>query len=513
MDRNLESAGGEVTPAARLLESPRALLGIAFAIFLIGALRDIAAPWEDGLRGVNAAVYEECFVRTILDWPSSVSHFAPGWVMVTDQGPVCQWHWHHPALYPLTLSLFAWIFGQQPLTLRLVTLLLVLPALFALHRLLSRAVSPVFAAWAVLLFACNAMIGYFLPMVVHDGATMTFGLLACTAFWRFAEEPRPRHLAICAALFFVATQFDFLGHLWGVSMFLLALASAHRKQALVGIAALFCVSLVSMWLVALHYSFLFGGPLEFLAALSDLSKGAESQRVTAEQFGYATRHFLVDYGAWSIYALAGVGGVALLASASPQRRRIAWLALALVTPGALGSLVSLRHYVDHAFWTMPMTAGIATLAAGAPWAAIRLLQDGGARRRIAAAALLLCSLAAVAHGAVSVHQLIAKFQPRDGSFAASIAEAEPYARGVSVVLTDAEVEMRAYLPGVLTLGSVSTVAQLDQWIEFARARAMLVEVAFLLSRDAADAALRQRLEQLAKPNELRRWSVYRFQVR
>jgi hypothetical protein len=247
--------------------------------------------------------------------------------------------------------------------------------------------------------------------------------------------------------------------------------------------------------------------------LLDLSKGAESQRVTAQQFGDATRHFLVDYGAWSIYALAGVGGVALLASPSPQRRRIAWLALALVTPGALGSLVSLRHYVDHAFWTMPMTAGIATLAAGAPWAAIRLLQGGGARRRIAAAALLLCSFAAVAHGAVSVHQLIAKFQPRDGSFAASISEAEPYARGVSVVLTDAEVEMRAYLPGVLTLGSVSTVAQLDQWIEFARARSMLVEVAFLLSRDAADAALRQRLEQLAKPNELRRWSVYRFQVR
>jgi hypothetical protein len=123
------------------------------------------------------------------------------------------------------------------------------------------------------------------------------------------------------------------------------------------------------------------------------------------------------------------------------------------------------------------------------------------------------AVAAVAHGAVSVHQLIAKFQPRDGSFAASISEAEPYARGVSVVLTDAEVEMRAYLPGVLTLGSVSTVAQLDQWIEFARARSMLVEVAFLLSRDAADAALRQRLEQLAKPNELRRWSVYRFQVR
>ena len=139
--------------------------------------------------------------------------------------------------------------------------------------------------------------------------------------------------------------------------------------------------------------------------------------------------------------------------------------------------------------------------------------SGGRARSAAAAALLLCSFAAVAHGAVSVHQLIAKFQPRDGSFAASIAEAEPYARGVSVVLTDAEVEMRAYLPGVLTLGSVSTVAQLDQWIEFARARSMLVEVAFLLSRDAADAALRQRLEQLAKPNELRRWSVYRFQVR
>jgi hypothetical protein len=35
----------------------------------------------------------------------------------------------------------------------------------------------------------------------------------------------------------------------------------------------------------------------------------------------------------------------------------------------------------------------------------------------------------------------------------------------------------------------------------------------LFLRDAADESLRQRLEQLAKPNELRRWSVYRFQVR
>ena len=60
---------------------------------------------------------------------------------------------------------------------------------------------------------------------------------------------------------------------------------------------------------------------------------------------------------------------------------------------------------------------------------------------------------------------------------------------------------------------MNTAAQLDQWIEFARARAMLVEVAFLLSRDAADESLRQRLEQLAKPNVLRRWNVYRFQVR
>jgi hypothetical protein len=503
----------EAAPAARLLESPRALLGIAFAIFLIGALRDIAAPWEDGLRGVNAAVYEECFVRTILDWPSSVSHFAPGWVMVTDQGPVCQWHWHHPALYPLTLSACAWVFGQDPLTLRVVTLLLVLPALFALCRLLSRAISPTFGAWAALLFASNSMVGYFLPMVVHDGATMTFGLLACAAFWSFGEQPSLRRLAIAAALFFVATQFDFLGHLWGVSMFLLALASAHRRRALLGVAALFCVSLLSMWLVALHYSFLFGGPLEFLAALLGLSKGSESQGVTAEQFGHATRHFLVDYSAWSIYALSCVGGIALFASASPQRRRIAWFALALVTPGVLGSLVSLRHYIDHAFWTLPMTAGIATLAAAAPWVAIRWLHEGGARRRIPATALLLCTIAAVAHGALSVHQLISKFQPRDGSFAASIAEAEPYARGVSVALTDAEVEMRAYLPGVLTLGSVNTAAQLDQWIEFARARAMLVEVAFLLSRDAADVSLRQRLEQLAKPNVLRRWNVYRFQVR
>ena len=497
-------------PAAPRQRSVHLLLAGALALFLVGALRDLTAPWEDGLRGENAAIYEERFVHTILDWPASVSCLAPGWVFESALGPVCHWHWHHPPLFPLTLAAFARVLGNEPWVLRLTTILLVLPAFLAMRSLAGRAITQAFGGLAALLFAGNAMVGYFLPMVCHDGATIAAGLCACASFLGWCERPAPRRLLAASAWFLAATLFDFLGHFWGLAMFVLALGANDRRAALRGIAVLFCVSLLSLAIVALHYGTFLGGPTGVAKALAGLAANPGPPRPTSAELLAATRNVMFDYGSWSIWALALLGAAASAWLAPTERRRVLWLSLALLLPGTLGCIASLRHYVDHAFWSMPMMAGAATLAAVAPWVGVRRLRAGTRAGSAQGYALLLATFAGIAHGAGSTHSLVHAFRPNDGGFAALAAEAEPHTRGAAVALTNRKVPMRAFVPGLMFVGSVATAAELDAWLDYGRRNGISTDVAFVLVRASADPGLVARLGQLAEPRSLAHVSVYRF---
>ncbi len=91
----------------------RAMVALAVLLAAIGAVRDFTAPWEDGMRGENAAVYEDVFVRNNLKYGLAVTYGAPAFVYEVDGHPVCDWHWHHPALYPLYLTGVAAVLGQH----------------------------------------------------------------------------------------------------------------------------------------------------------------------------------------------------------------------------------------------------------------------------------------------------------------------------------------------------------------------------------------------------------------
>ncbi|MGE3351824.1 MAG: glycosyltransferase family 39 protein [Planctomycetota bacterium] len=509
----MTTAAPTAAPASRL---GRALLAAALLLALLGALNGIAAPWENGLRGENAAVYEDAFVRSHLRHGFGVTHGAPAFAYTADGVVHCSWHWHHPPLYPLYLTAWAFVFGQHEWVLRLAQLVAFLPGIAALYDLLRRALRPTLAGAAALLFATAPLIGYFGPMVVHDGAVLSLGLCTAAMFWRWVEAPSRGRFAAVAALFFVTTQLDFLGQFWGVALFLMALAAPARARAVRAVLLLLPVSLGSLLLTVLHYGTFLGGPLAFVRGMLAVTGQSHDRSPSWDELADATGLMMTGYGAWPCWALAGLGlAIAVARRAPAQRRalwfgRTLWFGLALAVPGVASSLFSLRHYVDHVFWSMAAMAGVAVLAAIPFATAVEWLQTGARRLRLPAALLLAATAGAVAHGTVTVHALVARFATTDASFPAMVADASDLVRGAIIALTNREVPMRPYLPGLMFLGGVRTATDLDLWMEFGRSRGMHGEVAFVLDPREADAGLVARLEQLAAPQRLEHVTVFRF---
>ena len=82
--------------------------------------------------------------------------------------------------------------------------------------------------------------------------------------------------------------------------------------------------------------------------------------------------------------------------------------------------------------------------------------------------------------------------------------------GVALALTNRDVPMRPFLPGLLFLGRVRTGADLDQWLTYGRSQGIAAELAFVLVLEEADPSLVARLDQLAVGKRTERTAVYRF---
>ncbi len=389
-------------------------------------------------------------------------------------------------------------------------MLLFLPGIVMLFLLVRRAIDPLAGAMAALLFATTPMVGYFGPMVVHDGAVLTCGLGTAAAFWHHVARPARQSFWATAALFFVTTQLDFLGHFWGVGLFALGFATPRPRQAMRTAAALVLVSLGSLLLVAIHYSLFLGDPLALLHGMASLRAESDQRTPSLPELAGAAREVLVIYGAWPIYGLAALG----LAMAVTHRRgrRTVLIAFALVIPGSLACLASLRHLVDHCFWSTPVMAGIAVLAAIPLATAYGWLGELGAMRRAAGAVVLMLGMSAIGYGVGTTKDLVERFRPADTGFPSMAAEASPLAQGCAIALTNRPVPMRSYLPGLLFVGGIGGVLEFERCRQFGAARGVRCDVAFLLDPLHADPALVARLDAMATAQRLPHVTFYRLHL-
>jgi hypothetical protein len=149
-------------------------------------------------------------------------------------------------------------------------------------------------------------------------------------------------------------------------------------------------------------------------------------------------------------------------------------------------------------------------ACGPALSADWLRRGAGRARRLGAVLLLLLGAATAARGAIATQGLVERFRPVDSSFPALVAPAADLVVGCTFALTNREVAMRSFLPGVLFLGGIHSADELDAWLRYGRNSGFAGEVAFLLDGAHADPLLVRRLEQLAPPQQRAGLTVFRF---
>lgn len=204
-----------------------------------------------------------------------------------------------------------------------------------------------------------------------------------------------------------------------------------------------------------------------------------------------------------------MGALALGFDSTLPRARAAMVGVALLLPGLLSCLLSPRHFVDHAFWSMPAVAGAAVFAAVVPVLAISSLERTTRPRFLPVCALLL-ALAAMTGGVATTLRLIDRFRPAHSSFSSLVDEAASSLGGVVLVLTNCDVPMRPFVPGALFLGNVRTGTDLENWLSYGRSQGIAAELAFLLDSSQADPTLVERLDRLSSPVRTKRTATYRF---
>lgn len=365
------------------------LFTLACLIFLVAGLRDVTTPWENGMRGACGGGYTDGAVSQTLAYGLGVTLGTPAFI--TDDGGelIRSVNWHHPPGYWLFMSGCGWLLGQEPCALRLAQLALFLPGLFALFALARRSLGPVVAGLTTLLFTTSPLVAYFGPMVLQDGAVLSFGLLTMWSFDRHLVAPTARSWWRTAACFFVTCSIDYPGYFWGLSMFALALIAPQRRRAIWSVFSFFPVSVLAFLVMALHYGLVLGGPLAFLEQLHEVfaaeaalveSVGSRALRASHELF--------VAYGNWPLFALALLGGVLALFSRLGSWRATALLGLVLSVPGLCNDTAMFGHALDHVFWSLQGFAGLAALGAVVPVAGARLRSSAVAARRWLGSALI-----------------------------------------------------------------------------------------------------------------------------
>lgn len=491
----------------------RILLALAYAVALLGALADFTAPWDGGFKGAMTALYEDVFVRNHLEHGLAKTHWSPAFFVdgATGEG---NWHWHHPPWYPLWLTLFAKLLGHTEPVLRIAHLLLFLPGIAGLWSLLRTVANARIAGWAALLFAATPLVGYFGPMVCYDGALMAFCVLTVASFEKWSRTATRAGWWRPAAWFFATASIDFLGQFCGLALFVFAWFTPHPRRAALGVIAMFPLAVISIAATAVLYGSFLGGPMGFVREMLHFS-GYEQSRageITAEAVTRAFRDVLVVFGTWPVLALAGLGLAAARAERDLRDRRFVGAVLALFATPVLGSLVTLKHFVDHPFWPMPLMAGAAALAAIGPAIGQRLLRDEDFVRQLAGATLLLFGVGATVHGALVTQERIAFFARNDDLFPQLLADCGDRLEGAVAGFTNRTVISRRYEPGLIFQGEVDEAWEVDFVLAYGKQSGFRGDAVFVLDPTVLRPEFRARLDQLAKGETHGKALLYRFRA-
>lgn len=480
------------------------LLAAATALTVAAGLHGLSGPWEDGFRGVNGSEYSQTFVRHFLELGPRATHLAPVQQVIPTDPATLEWNWHHPPLHPLLLWLGALLLGNSEWVLRLVQLVLFLPACWGLYALVSRCAGPVAAGAASLLFAAAPMSSYFGLMVIQDGAVLAFSLLAATAFVDHLRAPSRGTWLRCAAWYFLTTSFDFHAHFHGISFAVLALGSGRPWLGILRALSFLPVSLASLGLTALHYGTFLGGPEGFFRAAFHLAGDGWQQYVNVPNALAALWEFVVDGVTLPLLATAVIGAVVLVRAARErQAASLLVLTAALAAPGIVHCIAFAPHAVTHDYWFLPLVPAVAVLAAGA--AAVSS-GAGGVAGRIGAKACRALLCCAVVLGTVETHRRIEALRTtvhRDRGL-----EIRALSERGDVVLCSASVRIAQYYADRFVLGEVATTEQLESCLGIARANGVGKRVVFLLEPSLQLAPIGIRLGELSAPRRAGDWIVY-----
>jgi hypothetical protein len=475
-----------------------ALLAAALVVALTAGLLDVGAPWEDGFKGTNGGAYTYRFLQSHLQLGLGVTRGA----CVKGVDPLTHeliLSLNHPATYVLLHLPAAWLFGLSEATVRVVALLLYLPAVPILWWLARRLLGAPAAGACALLFASAPMVAYYGPMAVHDGPLLALFPLVAGAFLVHVAAPTRATRCLLAGAVLATCLLDWSGAFLLPLLLLLVPATADRRRAwrvLLGLAPLATLALA---LLFAHTAFVLGGVRaagEQWVALFLFSQAPHAgwPAVVGGEAGDAVtllgpvRLALAAAGLLLALWLRGEGG---------WLRRAALVGVALLLPGLLNIALFPAHAQVHDFWSMMGVPGLALLAAlpvAAAWRA-----KGAAAR---AAEVLLLALAAyvAVTGTLQARALVrsqATTLHRDVGVLLDrwFGPGDVVASSVNITLTDVYTQ-------ALIVGPITTPEQARRLAEEYAPPAFTGKLGFLLPRRERDTPLGKALGEMAAPEEV-----------
>lgn len=489
------------------------LLVAALCVVVSAALHNVTAPWERGMRGIGGAQFSDGAVTHTLRYGLTHTLGMPAFLTEVDGELVREVNWHHPPGYWLYLSGAAWLFGHERWVLRCAHLLLVLPGVVGLWLLVRRAVGATTAGVATLLFVAAPMVGYFMPMVLQDGATLSFGLCTIAAFARHLERRTWGSWMLVAVTFFVACSIDHPGHLWGLAMFALACSETRgrRLSAMCSVLSFLPVSIAAFALMAWHYGMLFeDGAVGFVRELLSAMVADKHQgEITSARVAGALHDEFVTHGNWPIWATGLLGVVLALLVRSSAARALLRLGVVLVVPGLFVWSTQFRHALDHVFWGLPGygAPGVCTAAV-----AVVGWRCWSAGRRAAGASLLAVVASVFGHGVIWTHVLVERFECIDNGTGALLTRAQPGYCGCSRGLTSAPRTTQAFFGGTHFFFEIGTPQQVDIALALGRRANVQGDVVFVVDPADVHSDLTRHLDGMAERRVVEGIWVYRLRL-
>jgi hypothetical protein len=476
---------------------PLVLLLLACGAAMAAGLDGITLPWNlDPMRGLVTSSCTAMWVTNHLTYGLGFTHGIPVLHVGEGHPPDVIFNWHHPAIYPLWLTGFAAVLGNEPWVLRLAHSLLVLPSVPALSALVARFTDRTTGAMTALLYATCPLITYAAFMVLHDGVTLSLGIITCCLFQRHLDRPERCRSWQPGLAFFACCLNDIPGYFAGFSLFALAVVHRDRARALRAVLAMFAISLAALAVTAVHYGVILGGPLGYLRGVLDIDHQEHVSRVSGVWRAHV-ESVLLQFGGGPLVLLAALGVLAAIPRASKSTRRLVWLGTAVALPWITNYVLFPFHAPVHFFWPLAAFGGLAVIAAVVPATGLSWLGAGRFLTRLLGGLLLSLALAALGYGTVRSHTLIGENSGRFAAGYAVVGRVIDRLDGCRIVLTTADTGIGQIFGREFVVGNICNVELLDLLLEIGRRARIDMDVGFILESCHAASPLAARLRSMA----------------